>query len=251
MRILGAACLLLVAGACALHKRPTPAAQGLDCWPSPLSPPVLRKARNADSALRQAGEPGLVVIVDSSQSSRRIGNALVRLVGSSYGTRTDSIGSANLTHLRPGENHLRVARIGFDSWEGYAPARIGYRDTVELGLRSSAACLLGNGPRGSLLVELRSAADSAPVSYGSVTLIHDAARLGAEPLDSGRYLLAEVPAGSYQLRIMRIGFTLLYDTVTIRAGAVDTVRRTLSWAQSCDINCGETIVHNIPPRPRR
>jgi len=111
--------------------------------------------------------------------------------------------------------------------------------------------MLGNGPRGSLLVELRSVTNGAPVSDGSVTLIRGAARLGAEPLDSGRYLLAEVPAGSYRLRLMRIGFATLDDSVTIHGGVTDTVRRTLDWAQTCDINCGETIVRSVHPSPRQ
>lgn len=173
--------------------------------------------------------------------------ALISLVGSNHRERTDSSGTAILMHLRPGENRIRVARIGYDSWEGYVSARIGYRDTLELGLRSSAVCLLGNGPRGSLVVELRSVTNGGPVSDGSVTLIRGAARLGAEPLDSGRYLLAEVPAGSYRLRIMRIGLVTLDNSVAIHAGVTDTVRRRLSWAQTCDINCGETTVHSMRP----
>ena len=251
MRALGVGCLLAAMGACAIHKRPATVAIGLDCWPSPVSEPVLRKARQADSALRQSGEPGLAIIVDSSQSKRRMENALVSLVGSSYRARTDSTGTAILTHLQLGTNQIRVARIGYDSWQGYVSARIGYRDTLELGLRSSAACMLGNGPRGSLLVELRNAVNGAPISHGSVTLVRGAARLGAEPMDSGRFLLSEVPAGSYRLRIRGIGFAALDDSVTIKGGVTDTVRRTLSWAQTCDINCGETTVHGIRPWLRR
>ena len=178
-------------------------------------------------------------------------NVLVSLVGKQYAARTDSTGSAVLIHLVPGENRLHVARIGYDSWDGYVSARIGYRDTLELGLRSSAACMLGNGPRGSLLVALRSLGDAAPIDYGEVTLIRGAARLGAEPLDSGRYVLEEVPVGSYRLRMRRIGFATLDDSVTIHAGVTDTVRRTLSWAQACDINCGETIVRGVRPWPRQ
>jgi len=119
MRSFGLVILLAGIAGCATHNRPATAVSGFDCWPSPLSEPVLRKARKPDPALRESGESGLLVVVDSSQSKRRMENVLVSLVGKGYGARTDSTGTAVLMHLAPGENRLRVARIGYDSWDGY------------------------------------------------------------------------------------------------------------------------------------
>ena len=39
-----------------------------------------------------------------------------------------------------------------------------------------------------------------------------------------------LPAGLYRLRVLRIGYPMLNDTVTIHGGIADTVRRILNWA---------------------
>jgi hypothetical protein len=46
---------------------------------------------------------------------------------------------------------------------------------------------------------------------------------GAQTRADGSYTLAQVPAGSYRIRVVKMGFDAVTDSVEVAAGAADTL----------------------------
>lgn len=61
----------------------------------------------------------------------------------------------------------------------------------------------------------------APEAFATVLLLDT--RLGAQTRADGSYTLAQVPAGSYRIRVVKMGFDAVTDSVEVAAGAADTL----------------------------
>jgi outer membrane receptor for ferrienterochelin and colicins len=85
---------------------------------------------------------------------------------------------------------------------------------------------LGFAAHGQGRVEGRVLADSTPVPYATVTLA--GTRLGALTDTAGRFLIREVPAGSYQLKVSAVGFESAQRQVTVHTGTSTRVELRLA-----------------------
>lgn len=136
--------LLLVVG-CARPPAPRVATifVGSSCDDSTASrPPVIRRATATDTALRRAGQAGLLVRVDSSTSDRRLPRALARVKGTMNSAFANDSGQALLAPMPDGDVRLIVRKLAYTTWEGDVTVRSGYRDTLEVGLGAGSVCLL-------------------------------------------------------------------------------------------------------------
>jgi hypothetical protein len=218
--------------------------------------PKVRRASSSDSALVARSQPGLLVVVDSSTTLRRLPSVLVVNLGSNRARFTDDSGRAVLDQPAVGENRVRVRRLGYVGWEGAVQLRAGYRDTMEVGLSATGFCIsaakgsatmsVSSEPRGGLAVRVWSGWSKGPVTDARVWLETDKIRFPAQTGDSGWYLLPSIPAGHYRLRIMRIGYNAHAESVTVRPNVTDSLERTLI-AVTCDLNCdGDVnVVHGM------
>ena len=103
---------------------------------------VMRRATAADTALLRRGQAGLLIIVDSSTSQRRLPRALARVTGTTNSAFANDSGQAMLSRMQDGGVRLIVRRMAYTTWEGDVTVRSGYRDTLEVGLGAGSVCLL-------------------------------------------------------------------------------------------------------------
>lgn len=108
----------------------------------------MRRATATDTALRRGGQAGLLVVVDSSTSTRRLSRALVRVKGTTNGAFANDSGEALLSRLHDGDVSLLVRKMAYTTWEGDVTVRLGYRDTLEVGLGAGSLCLLSEQREG-------------------------------------------------------------------------------------------------------
>lgn len=132
---------LLAVGACATAKPSEDVSYRQCTGGTPSSPPIVRHAQIQDTALLRTGEAGLLVIVDSSTSVRRIADAGVSIQGTTIGRFSNDSGRALVSQVTRGPLRLRVMRIGYAVWRGDVAVRSGFRDTLELGLGAAQTCL--------------------------------------------------------------------------------------------------------------
>jgi hypothetical protein len=111
------------------------------------------------------------------------------------------------------------------------------RDTLPASRRSSLLRLPGGRDssfrgRGGIFVHIRGDQANASVQGAQVSLRGtDVSR--DTVLSDSTLLLRPLPTGQYSLRVHRIGYLNLMDSVAIRAGYLDTVRVALATAIVC------------------
>jgi hypothetical protein len=92
--------------------------------------------------------------------------------------------------------------------------------------------------RGTLYVRLTAAA-AGGVDHARLGLERGPARFEADsvPLARGDYIFRDMPIGRYQLIVRRVGYVRLADSVSIRAGLLDTIHLSMRINSGCDIDC--------------
>jgi TonB-linked SusC/RagA family outer membrane protein len=96
--------------------------------------------------------------------------------------------------------------------------------TLALGTGAAPALVLAQGAAGGggiITGRVTDAASGQPLPAAQVTLV--GTTRGAASGDDGRYRLAAVPAGSYQVRVLRIGYQAVTRPVTVSAGQTVTL----------------------------
>lgn len=137
--------LLLLLVGCARPPAPRVATLylGSGCGDSTTSrAPVIRRASATDTALLRRGQAGLLIVVDSSTTDRRLPRALARVNGTTNGAFTNDSGEALLSRMQEGDVPLIIRKMAYTTWEGDVTVRSGYRDTLEIGLGAGSVCLL-------------------------------------------------------------------------------------------------------------
>ena len=107
---------------------------------SPFKAPELRRANVRDSALVGRGEWGLAFVIDSGATNHGLRDAFLLLPKYQVYTRTDSAGRGLLSRAGDGGIGVTVKRIAYFTWSGMVDVRIGYRDTLRLGLAARLLC---------------------------------------------------------------------------------------------------------------
>ena len=220
--------------------------------PTPSRPAVVRRAHTVDMSLGQSENGALLVVVDSSSSARRLAGALVQIVGTNLGMAADDSGRALLSRVRERRLRLLVRRVGYQAVTVDVGVRKGFRDTLELGLAATRLCYEAiatsahSAATGTLIVDVRTV-DDIPITDSQVFLERAPLLFLAEQVDSSRYAFTNLPTGRYRLRVRRVGYLELADSVTVRPDAVDALRTQLRVDNRCDLNCGEVTFRKSRP----
>jgi hypothetical protein len=85
-----------------------------------------------------------------------------------------------------------------------------------------------------------------PIAYARIAIVGTDRTTAAA--QNGRYLLADVPAGTYKIRAAFIGYRPT-DRDSIRVTANDTTRLDLQLrrGRNCDLDCSPVVVPARPP----
>lgn len=114
---------------------------GPECYPgSEGVAPHFIAATMDDARLTGSGVGQLVIHVRRSRSDTNVVDAYASLIGRPYGATTDTSGLAVLSAV-PGRYELSVRRIGYTRIKYSIDVRLGFADTVRIGLGASPICL--------------------------------------------------------------------------------------------------------------